>query len=400
MGGNKMNEKQINNVLSSCKTPFYLFDINELCNRIEYIRSAMPPSVSLCYAIKANTFIVNDIVDRVSRFEVCSPGELSICLEQGIPAEKLVISGVYKTPEVIEHLIEAQLPIGYYTVESLSQFELLRNSAEKHEQQIKLLLRLSSGNQFGIGEEEIEKIISNYDKNPYITIAGIQYFSGTQKTSLKRLKREIEHLDSFLAVLEDKYGFKTDELEFGTGFPVSYFEAEAFDEQAFFKEFSDILLSMKYKTEITLEIGRSIAASCGSYFTSVVDVKTNKEQNYAIMDGGMHQLVYFGQFMAMKKPCLELLPKRSAGELKEWNLCGSLCTANDILVKQLPLYDLNIGDTVMFKNTGAYCPTEGISLFLSRELPRVLLLGADGGITCVREPINTDKFNSSNYERK
>ena len=400
MGGNKMNEKQISNVLSSYKTPFYLFDINELHNRIEYIRGAMPPSVSLCYAIKANTFIVNEIIDHVARFEVCSPGELSICLEHGILAEKLVISGVYKTPEVIDHLIEARLPIGRYTVESLSQFELLKNSAEKYDRQITLLLRLSSGNQFGIGEEEIETIISNHKDNPRITIAGIQYFSGTQKTSLKRLKREIEHLDLFLAELENKYGFKTDELEFGTGFPVSYFEAEAFDEQVFFKEFSDILLSMKYKTQITLEIGRSIAASCGSYFTSVVDVKTNKGQHYAILNGGMHQLVYFGQFMAMKKPYIQLLPERSTGEMKEWNLCGSLCTANDILVKQLPICDLKIGDTIMFKNTGAYCPTEGISLFLSRELPRVLLLGTDGKITSVREPIDTDKFNSSNYERK
>ena len=395
-----MNEKQINNVLSSYKTPFYLFDINELLGRIEYIRSAMPESFSLCYAIKANTFIVNEIVDSVSRFEVCSPGELSICLEHGIPAQKLVISGVYKTPEIMEDLIAAHLPIGWYTVESLSQFELLRSAAEKHKQEIRLLLRLSSGNQFGIGEEEIKKIVSEYSNAPYITIAGIQYFSGTQKTSLKRIRREVEGLDSFLAELESNYGFKAEELELGTGFPASYFDAESFDEQAYFKEFADILLSMKFKAKITLEIGRSIAASCGSYFTSVVDEKTNKGQNYAIMDGGMHQLVYFGQFMAMKKPFLEVLPKRSTGELKEWNLCGSLCTTNDILVKQLPVCDLKIGDTVMFKNTGAYCPTEGISLFLSRELPRVLLLGADGEITCVREPINTHIFNSSNYERK
>lgn len=395
-----MNGKQINNVLSAYKTPFYVFDINELHKRVEYIRGAMPSGVSLCYAIKANTFIVNEIADRVDRFEVCSPGELSICLEQGIPAEKLVISGVYKTPEVMKELIAAHLPIGYYTAESMSQFELLRALAKKHGHKIRLLLRLTSGNQFGIGEEEIEKIIAGYSDNPYYTIAGIQYFSGTQKTSLKRVKREVEHLDSFLTELENKYGFKSEELELGTGFPVSYFEAEAFDEQAYFKAFSDILLAMKYKAKISLEIGRSIAASCGNYFTKVVDVKTNKDQNYAIVDGGMHQLVYFGQFMAMKKPHLELLPERSTGELTQWNLCGSLCTANDILVKQLPVRDLKIGDTVMFKNTGAYCPTEGISLFLSRELPRVLLLGTDGKITCVREPVETCKFNSANYERK
>lgn len=395
-----MDRKQVENILSSYHTPLYVFDMAELHNRIKYIRQGLPSDVSLCYAIKANTFIVNEICENVDRFEVCSPGELSICLEQKIPAEKLVISGVYKTPSVIEHLIKAHLPVGYYTVESLRQFELLRNSAEKYNHTVKLLLRLTSGNQFGLDEEDVKKIISCHADDPYISIAGIQYFSGTQKNSLKRLKREIEYLDVFLSDLSDKYGFTVRELEFGPGFPVSYFETESFDEQSFFKEFSEILQSMKYKAKITLELGRSIAASCGSYLTSVVDMKINKNQNYAIMDGGMHQLVYFGQFMAMKKPFFELFPDRDTGECKEWNLFGSLCTVNDILVKQLPLKDFKIGDTVVFKNTGAYCCTEGISLFLSRDLPRVLLLGADGSVTSVREPVETFKFNSPNYERK
>ena len=394
-----MNAKQMNAVLSKYKTPFYVFDIKALRDRIDHIRSSMPAGVAICYAIKANTFIVNEICDHADKFEVCSPGELSICLQQGIPAEKLVISGVYKTPEVFEELFEANIPIGCYTAESTVQFDLLRGLAHKHKCKIKLLLRLSSGNQFGMDEAEVERIIAEYSGDEYVSIIGIQYFSGTQKTSLKKFQREIDHLDEFMAELEEKFGFKSEELEFGTGFPVSYFEGEKTDEEALFKGFSEILLSMKYKAKLSLEIGRSIAACCGSYFTSVVDAKTNKDQNYAIMDGGMHQLVYFGQFMAMKKPFLEVLPSRDTGEEKEWNLCGSLCTANDILVKQLPVRDLHIGDTVVFKNTGAYCPTEGISLFLSRDLPRVILLGEDGSITSVREPIDTYEFNLSKYER-
>lgn len=64
---------------------------------------------------------------------------------------------------------------------------------------------------------------------------------------------------------------------------------------------------------MTLELGRSIAASCGTYLTRVVDVKRNKNQNYAIVDGGMHQMVYYGQSMAMQLPDCRLFPAR-AGE--------------------------------------------------------------------------------------
>lgn len=394
-----MDRNQAEKIISDYQTPLYVFDINELKKRIKYIRNNLPPTVSICYAIKANTFFLREICDCVDKFEVCSPGELSICLEQGIPAEKLVISGVYKTPEVIENLFIAKRPIGCYTVESLQQFELLKDLSEKYKLYINILLRLTSGNQFGLDDNEAKKIISDRLKYPYINISGIQYFSGTQKNSIKRLKREVDYLDDFMSDVSDNYGFRVCELEFGPGFPVNYFQSENFDEPTFFKEFSELLLSMNYKTKISLELGRSIAASCGSYFTSVVDTKNNKEQNYAILDGGIHHITYFGQFMAMKKPYFELFPTRSSGEFKDWNLCGSLCTANDILIKQLPAPDLKIGDIIMFENTGAYCVTEGISLFLSRDLPRVVLLGDDGNTKSVRSPINTYKFNSPYYER-
>lgn len=394
-----MNNNQICKIISDYHTPLYVFDIKELKSRIKFIRNSLPSEIILCYAIKANTFFLKEICECIDKFEVCSPGELSICLEQGMPAEKLVISGVYKTPDVIEDLLKKDLHIGCYTVESIQQFELLKDLAEKYQHSINLLLRLTSGNQFGLDENDIKRIISDYSKYDYITIKGIQYYSGTQKNSVKRLKREIEYIDSFMSYLNENFGFCVNELEFGPGFPVSYFQSEDIDERVLFEEFSKLLRSMSYKTKITLELGRSIAASCGSYLTSVVDIKTNKEQNYAILDGGIHQLAYFGQFMAMKKPYLEIFPKRNTGAFMDWNFCGSLCTANDILIKQLPVQDLKIGDTIVFKNTGAYCVTEGISLFLSRDLPQVVLLCEDGSITSVREHINTYKLNFQQCER-
>ena len=78
-----------------------------------------------------------------------------------------------------------------------------------------------------------------------------------------------------------------------------------------------------------------------------------------------------------------------------WNICGSLCSANDILVKQLPIKGLSVGDIMVFQNTGAYCMTEGISLFLSRELPTVLIIGANGTASESRKQYETYKLNMS-----
>ena len=196
--------------------------------------------------------------------------------------------------------------------------------------------------------------------------------------------------------LKQEYNYIAEELEFGTGFPVHYFQGEEFDEIGFFKEFSNGIDNMKYSGKIVIELGRSIAASCGYYLTKVVDKKTNKGQNYAILDGGIHHLVYYGQTMAMKFPHLDIYPLRENADTEDWNLMGSLCTINDIIIKQYPVSNLQIGDVFVFKNTGAYCMTEGISLFLSRELPQVALLKNDK-LELVRESFKTYTLNKSNY---
>lgn len=384
-------------LIKKYESPLYVFDIDVLKQRIKFLRKNLSKRLELCYAIKANTFIIKDINDDVDRFEVCSPGEYYICENAKITPEKIVISGVYKTPSVIEEMIKNNPKIGRYTVESLEQFELLNTLANKHNLKINILLRLTSGNQFGITEQEIEEIISNKETYINLNIEGIQYFSGTQKRTNKRLQKEIDYLDEFILKLKEKYGYVPEELEFGTGLPVYYFKGEEFDEKAFLQEFSCGIDNMKYKGKIVMELGRSIAASCGYYLTKVVDTKTNNNQNYAILDGGIHHLVYYGQTMAMKIPYYDIYPKRAEENVQNWNLMGSLCTINDILVKQLPVSNLQKGDIFVFKNTGAYCVTEGISLFLSRDLPQVGLL-RNGKLEIVRKAFETYKLNMANNQ--
>ena len=392
-----MKQEIIENILNNFETPIYVFDIDKLKQRIQFLRDNLTKRLELCYAIKANTFIVKEINDDVDRFEVCSPGEYSICEESNITPEKIVISGVYKTPSVIDYMITSCPNIGRYTVESIEQLNLLDELSKKHNKKLKVLLRLTSGNQFGINEEDIENIISKKDSYTNLYFEGIQYFSGTQKRTNKRLQKEIDYIDDFLMRLQDKYNYVADEVEFGTGFPVHYFQGEEFDEVEFLKEFSNGIDNMKYKGKIVIELGRSIAASCGYYITKVVDKKTNKGQNYAILDGGIHHLVYYGQTMAMKFPHLEIYPARDNEDTEDWNLMGSLCTVNDIIIKQYPVKNLQIGDAFIFKNTGAYCMTEGISLFLSRELPQVALI-KNGKLELVRESFKTYTLNSPNYK--
>lgn len=383
-------------LINEVSTPFYVFDINVLRDRIDYLNSMMPENVHLCYAMKANPFVVKEIDEIIEKYEICSYGEWNIAKKMGVSDSKMVISGVYKDEISMEDILNNYKNGEVFTIESLNQIELLNKLTKEKKKVINIILRLTSGNQFGMCEEEIIEILENRAKYEYLNIMGIQYFSGTQKKLSKRIIKELEYVDEFVLNLKNNLGFVVEELEFGPGFPVVYFETEQdFDEQTYLMEIADKIKNMKYQGHITMELGRSIVASSGSYYTKVVDKKTNKEGNFAVLDGGMNHLVYYGQMMAMKKPMLDILPKREDKILENWNLVGSLCTINDLIVKQLPVSNLEIGDIFVFKNTGAYSMTEGISLFLSRDLPKVVFVQG-GEMKIVRENINTYKFNMPN----
>lgn len=385
-----------NKLIEKYKTPFYIYDIDILNARIKFLRDRINNDVKLCYAMKANPFIIGYLPDTIERIEVCSPGEYEICKKNNINDELLVISGVNKEEKEIDEII-ANLDNEIITIESINQFELVLKLANHYQKMVKILIRLTSGNQFGVSESDLFTLIESSLKNPLIEVRGIEYFSGTQKHSIKKLTREFEYLKEIISSIKEKFNYEIKELEYGTGFPVFYFEDSNFDEEEFLSAFNILLTNFKNIT-ITLEIGRSIVASCGSYLTSVVDTKKNETGNYCILDGGIHQLVYYGSSLAMKTPIHEIIPKREDENKEKWTLCGSLCSVNDIIAKNIEVSNLKIGDTFIFKNTGAYSATEGIALFLSRDLPKIIIKNKNE-IRVLRDRIETYQFNTGNEEK-
>ena len=380
------------NKLLEYKTPLYVFDINVLVDRINYLKRKL--NAELVYAVKANTFISKEIENDVSRFEICSNGEFEICSNLSIDPKKMVISGVYKDEESISNMLK-DYDIGKYTIESMEQFKLLERLSDKYNKKIHVLIRLTSNNQFGVNEEEVKEIIKT---SKHLIIDGIEYFSGTQKTSLKKINREIDYLSEFVESLEQELNVSINEIEYGLGLPIHYFKEEEFDEESFLDEINKSLDKLR-KKKLLIELGRSIAASCGSYITSVVDMKTNKNGNHVILDGGINHLVYYGQTMAMRVPYFDVFPKRDT-EKNNCTLYGSLCTVNDIILKSIELNSLQLGDYIVFKNTGAYSITEGISLFLTRELPAVIIYDREGKYHLVRKHLKTSTMNFPNYNEK
>lgn len=375
-------------------TPSYLFDLDAFTGRVRHVRDILGPDIHIYYAMKANPFLAWTAAFAAHGLEVCSPGEYAICRRAGIPADKIVLSGVNKDQKHIRDVMGEQ-GAGTYTAESPGQLRLLEAEAARRagSKPVPVLLRLTSGNQFGMDEETILALIRERDSYPHLNLAGLQYYSGTQKKQTSRIQKELLRLDRFMSRIRDERLFEISRLEYGPGLYIPYFEGEAADEDSMLRELKGFLDNMAFKGTVSLEAGRFLAAPCGSYITHVVDTKHSQGQNYCIVDGGINHVNYYGQAMAMKVPPIRFMPQGDGGRPEAWTVCGSLCTSGDILAKNLSLPGLETGDLLVFDRIGAYSVTEGIYLFLSRKLPCILTHSRDKGLCLVRRNLPTDLLN-------
>ena len=124
---------------------FYVFDTRALNRRVARLREALGPDVALCYAVKANPFLVREAAGNVERFEICSPGEWEICQALGLPSERAVISGVVKAEAFIQRLVADADFHGILTVESPRQYAQICRAAETCHRTARVLVRLTNG---------------------------------------------------------------------------------------------------------------------------------------------------------------------------------------------------------------------------------------------------------------
>lgn len=434
-----MEDQKLIDIIQKYGTPTFVFDTDALKKRVQAIQKIWGNEVSLCYSVKANPFLIPSMLEVVNHLEVCSPGELEICENLHIPMKSVVYSGINKEPSDIHQAVSDGVEI--CTAESLRHISLLEKEGKGSGKVIPVLLRLNAGSQFGMSQEDLLYVIRNRKMWPHLSFEGVHYFVGTQRKNreLHQQKDELEMLRVLFSNIQQHEGFRLKRLEYGPGLPVPLFEKDDFsDTLAPAKEIADALKSVTEWVDLTVEAGRFFTTECGYYLTKVVDMKEiplhsggkafcgkmtfkeqdslkdNKVKRYCIVDGGINHVNYLGQIMGMKQPVIQQFQGNGdpdedsenvsyaavnrnemvSGKYYEYAICGSLCTTNDDLVRDCWMPEIHLGDVLVFGNIGAYSITEGIYLFLSRKMPRVVLYNGDFDIHMVRDYVSTSPLNT------
>lgn len=380
------NERFMEQV-SELRTPCYLLDEEVFTERLAHTKRTTMADIT--YAIKACPLLTEIAAELADFLEICSPGELGICMRKRIPARKIVVAGVYKDREYLLDALE--YGVRRFVIESEQQLCLLAACVRHFPgYTVHAALRLTIGNQFGMLREEAIQLFKTCTCDQ-IQIDGLHIYAGTQNRDVEKHRKYLAVLRELARELNQSGPGQIRRLIYGGGIPISNFSGKhEFDDRHSFEELVEMARPLEAEFHMEYELGRYLAAPSGCYITKVCE-RREREKIYIITDGGTHQLTYYNQQYGRRLPKILQIPSRSKAE--KYVVCGVLCTGADIMLYEAQLGELREGDYLVFQNAGAYALTDGPQLFLSWKLPDVYLRRQSGEISCIRKAVDTGLWN-------
>ncbi|MFK4088144.1 type III PLP-dependent enzyme [Kribbella sp. NPDC020789] len=363
--------------LAADALPAYLYDLAALRSHAAAVRAALPSGVELYYAAKANpdAAVLEALRAAVDGYEVSSAGELAH-VRQAAPDAPLAFGGPGKTRAEIAAAVAAG--VHRWHVESVQElYQLAAELSNAPEQQIDVMLRVN----VPVAEGSLESVAlamggrpSPFGLDPSVVAKALELLAGPIGRQL-RLRGIHAHLGSGLsaaehlavaeqivnwsAALAARHGLRLDEVNIGGGMAVDYADPSARFDWVEFGAGLSRLLDRRPELRLRIEPGRALTAYCGYYATEVLDVKTSRDEHFAVVRGGTHHLrtpatkghdqpfsvVPVGEWShPWPRP-------RAAGRV---SLTGQLCTPKDLLAQGIPVTELRAGDRIVFAMAGAY----------------------------------------------
>lgn len=375
------------------KAPFYLFHEATLVRNIQLLGSCFGGKIDVAYAMKANPWLAPAAATEAEYIEVSTDGELELCRFYGIPGKKIVLDGVCRTDHTLEKALE--MGVKRICIDSPGQMRQL-TGIFRGEGKIEVLLRLSSGNRFGMDVEEIGQCAELGRHCGTVRIVGVQYYPGTQRSDWRKVSKELEYLAENLESLSRLPGLDLSEIQLGCGVGFPYFVGEEGNRYMVSVEtIAAFVENLQKRYKVIYEAGRCVAASAGIYLTKVYQTKSRNGEEVIFCLGGTNQLQYPGGVLGIRTPYIREICGSPAGKKSAYTICGSLCNEADVLARECMLDEnLQRGDLLVFSGAGAYCVSEAPNLFLAMEMPAILVYNNQDNvnlqaISCVRTHIPT-----------
>jgi diaminopimelate decarboxylase len=391
-------------------TPLYVYDLGVVDRQVAALRAALPESVDLAYAVKANPAlaIVTHLGGLGFGADVASSGELATARRAGIAADRIVMTGPGKRDDELEAAVLAG--IRAVTVESLGELRRLERTAAAVGRHQPVLLRAAvtegarlervrlvgddGAGKFGMDAAALVDAARLAARSEHLELLGLHAFGASNVlvasalvahvAATARAARELARLSGTRVRIVDAGG--------GLGIPYEPHE-ESLDLVGLGRGIAGIVDGwatdpLLADARLLLEPGRFLVGPAGAYVARVVDTKTIDGTTVAILDGGVHHVLR--PALVGTEHRVRMLSPSSRRPIPV-TVAGPLCSGLDVLATGAVMSPPSVGDLVGVLDVGAYGFTESMLFFLSHPMPAEVV-ARDGRAGLIRPRVDPGEW--------
>ncbi|MCH8616110.1 diaminopimelate decarboxylase [Sphingomonas sp. SM33] len=379
-------------IAEAVETPAYIYSTATLVRHVEVLQSALHgiPNPLIAYAVKANpnAAVLATLAQLGLGADVVSGGEIQRSLAAGIPAEKIVFSGVGKTEAEMRYALE--VGVFQFNLESLDEADTLSSVATSTGVRAPVAFRVNpdvaadthakittgvAESKFGIAIDDAPAAYAHASALPGLSIQGVAVHIGSQLTNLAPLEQAFTKVGELIAKLRSE-GRDIRVADLGGGLGVPYNPDLPHPPSP--EDYGEMVrrITRDWDVRLLFEPGRLIVGNAGVLLSRVVRVKPGAAHPFVIVDAAMNDLMRPALYDAWHK----IDAVRPTGEQWTANVVGPVCETGDTFATARKMDRTSAGDLVAFKTAGAYAAAMS-STYNSRPLtPEVLVDGSSWAI--------------------
>ena len=389
-------------------TPFYCYSAAALrAAWKEFADGIKGLNASVCYAMKANSnlAVVRLFGDMGAGADIVSVGEMHRALAAGIPAGRIIYSGVGKKPSELMAALEAG--VGQINVESSAELETLNAVAGQLGVRADVTIRVNPDidakthakittgrkeNKFGIDIDLAREAFALAGSLPNLKVVGVAMHIGSQLTTVTPYRDAIVRVRELIGQLRTD-GHKIDRFDIGGGLGIVY----ADETPPSIAEFMAVVARETdgLGCELTFEPGRRLVGEAGVLVGEVILVKPGSAKTFVIVDAAMNDLIRPTLYEAWHDILPVRQPRPEAATIR-CDIVGPICESGDFLAQNRDLPPLAAGDLIMVRSAGAYGAVMGSSYNTRPLAPEVMVDGTRFAVTrprpTIEEMLSAERF--------
>ncbi|AUD14039.1 diaminopimelate decarboxylase [Planococcus sp. MB-3u-03] len=360
-------------------TPLFVYDIALFRERAQAFQKTFENEkvgYQVAYASKAfsGIAIYQVAAQEGLSLDVVSGGELYTAIQSGFPKEKIHFHGNNKSHAEIDMAFDEE--IGCIVVDNFHEIELLKKTAERRQQKMNILLRVTPGIEahthdyittgqedskfgFDLNNGQADRAFKETYAHEHLELIGLHCHIGSQIFETAAFQMASEKLLLKMAGWKQDHSYTCSVLNLGGGFGIRYTEEDAPLEPAVYVK--DMIRTVKTASkgagfpvpEIWIEPGRSLIGDAGTTLYTIGSTKDVPDtRRYAAVDGGMSDNIRPALYGAKYSSLLANRAQEQAGQV--YTIAGKCCESGDKLIEEAQLPEVSAGDILAVFCTGAY----------------------------------------------